>query len=283
MTAEDPVRALEAWAERTFTRWDPALWRATVGGPARRLSTGLVEGGGDRASADALLGSYLRLCAEGIGRGYLVPAASSGASTFANRAFFELIPDQMAAVAAPRRAEVLASLWNLAENLDSAVPWLQRVVHRASQGWTSLGDLGGEMRSIEVRLGGHGLPALGTGGSVRRQLVDLAPEDAEFLPGKVAFVTPTVVCVHDRLRDGRSGRSSVAYGLWLDAEAVPLGAMPRLEPLIRSLPVKDDAWSGWCAGDRRFTGRHGAVRVPHAVVASLETSRYVAIFRGGGA
>ncbi|HSB60075.1 MAG TPA: hypothetical protein VLI67_00050, partial [Vicinamibacteria bacterium] len=75
------VEELEQAARARFVRWDPALWRDLVAGPARELAESLEGARLPAPQGQALLESYLRLGCEAIGLGYLVPG-SSGASNF---------------------------------------------------------------------------------------------------------------------------------------------------------------------------------------------------------
>jgi hypothetical protein len=189
-----------AEARRRFVRWDAKLWRAIVDGPARAL---------DGPAQDA----YLRLAAEAVGLGYLFPAAT-GRDGFFNLAFLELVPALLPRLTPARQAEVLAALWNLGENLESAAPWLGRIFTRVCRGLTSLESLEEVVAAVERQaLGAPEAPAAG------EEWVDLAAEDRRFLPGALHFVAPAVLCVHDR------GRAGVSLGVWLAAPPLVLGSM----------------------------------------------------------
>jgi hypothetical protein len=193
--------ALEAEARRRFVRWDPRLWRQIVEGPAQALAGAPRE-------------AYLRLCCEAVGLGYLFPAAA-GREGFFNLAFLELAPLLLPALAPARQVELLALLWNLGENLESAAPWLGRIFVRVCGGLASLDGLEAVVADVERQALGPPTEPLG----VDEERVDLAGEDRRFLPGPLHFVAPTVVCVHDRLRAG------VSLGVWLAAPPLVLGPM----------------------------------------------------------
>jgi hypothetical protein len=210
----DLVTELEEAARRRFVRWDPALWRRVLEGPARSLAAAL-QGAGE-AEAPRILESYLRLACEGIGLGYLFPPEVGDG--FFTHAFFRLIPGGLAAVPPDRRAQALADCWNLGENLEHAPAWWRRMFVRLATEGVALDAL----PALVERAGreAFGPPAAGLGTRTLHLFVDLGAEDRLFLPGTLHFVAPTVACVHDR--DARSGRS---LGAWLVDPPVVLGSM----------------------------------------------------------
>jgi hypothetical protein len=129
------VTALEEAARRRFVRWDAALWRELLGGAGARFAAAVGD------AEVPLIESYLTLAAEGIGLGYLVPAAS-GVENFFTLAWTKLLPDKIAAVPeGARRAEALAQCWNLGENLEGADAWLKRLFSRRCRDLASLAEL----------------------------------------------------------------------------------------------------------------------------------------------
>jgi hypothetical protein len=217
----DLVAEIERLARGRHVRWDGALWGRIVEGPARALATSLRSSGSDAASADALLESYLRLAAEGIGLGHVFPPEVG--ESFLGEAVFRLIPAGLAAVPKERRAQALADCWNLGENLEHSPAWWRRMFLRLLGDGASIGELGALVdRASREALGE---PATRLGGRTLHLFVDLGAEDRRFLPGTLHFVAPTVVCVHDRRADEDEAPGRGSLGAWLVDPPVLLGAM----------------------------------------------------------
>jgi hypothetical protein len=221
-SVSDLVAELEQQARARFVRWDPALWRDLIQGPAAELLEALQAAGLPGSHCEALIESYLRLGAEGIGLGYLVPA-SSGAASFLTLAWTRLVPKGLAAVPAARQAQTLADCWNLGENLEASPLWLKRIFLRLCAETTTLGSL----EALVADVAGRALeePKERLGPRPRLVWVHLAQEDHRFLPGTLHFVAPTVVCVHDRHRAAAGGRDAATQGAWLTDPPLLLGPM----------------------------------------------------------
>ena len=221
----DLVAEIEDGARRRFVRWDAALWRRVLDGPARALAAALASAGTKDGDAQQLLESYLRLAGEGIGLGYLFPPEVGDG--FLNHAFFRLLPEGLAALAPARRPRALADCWNLGENLERAPAWWRRMFVRLAADGASLGALASLVERAEREAFQPPSERLGKG--TAHCLVDLGAEDRLFLPGALHFEAPTVVCVHDR--DPASGRS---LGAWLVDPPLVLGAMGCAAPTSAS-------------------------------------------------
>ncbi|MBJ6760476.1 hypothetical protein JGU66_06850 [Myxococcaceae bacterium JPH2] len=269
----DFVRELEENARARFVRWHPALWSELLQGPAQALGQALVAAGVGEDEAGHLMRSYLQLGAEGIGLGYLYPASSGRLNVF-TLAWSTLVPRLLAAVPSARRADTLAQLWNLGENLEAAPPWVQRVFCRVCRDLPSLDDIEARLRHVAASV----LEAPGTPlrQSVQAHWVDLSREDARFLPGAMHFLAPTVVCVHDRHRLAAAGRDAATQGVWLTETPLPLGAMgckevppSTCEPTaaLVSLEQRDARAGEWFA-----TGANG-----WRTVATMQTSQWLAV------
>ncbi len=268
------IDELEANARGRFVRWNPALWQELLTGPGAKLGQALAASRSDAAKAEDLLRGYLKLGAEAIGLGYLYPA-SANRRNFFTLAWSELLPRLLADVREPERAGVLAQLWNLGENLESAPPWVQRIFCRVAADLTSLTDI--EARLRETATAAMEAPKVKMGNRSQPFLVHMATEDSRFLPGPVHFLAPTVLCVHDRHRQAVAGREAATQGLWLrDGEPLRLGAMgcketpeatheqtPALTWLTWNDPRVDD-WFATAVNDWRAAG-------------TLHTSQFVVV------
>lgn len=209
--------ALAEEAARRFPRWDAATWDELCAGPATRLARSLGPQG------HALTASYLRLACEGVGRGYLFPAARTGLENFFTLAFSRILPDELPRLPLPRRPEVLAACFNLGENLESAPAWLRRIFHRLASKRRSLADV--EALVDHVRASAIDPPTRPLPAGTTSLWVRLTDDDPRFLPGAMHFLSPTVLCVHDRHRTKAAGREAVTSGVWLDDPPLPLGAL----------------------------------------------------------
>jgi len=267
---------LEASARGRFVRWNPEVWRELLQGPAPRLGAALSQSGAPAERSEELLRAYLSLGAEGIGLGYLYPA-SAGRQNFFTLAWTDLVPRLLALVPEPARAGTLAQLWNLGENLESTPPWVQRIFHRVSQRLDSLVDIEERLRRVSTLA--MGPPERKLDDTARPVLVDLSREDSRFLPGALHFLSPGVLCVHDRHRHAVAGREAATQGLLLADTVLPLGGMgcretpevtheltPRLSAVAWNDP-RVDAWFATVANDWRAAGtldtsQHVVVLVP---------------------
>jgi len=245
------VDALEAAARARFIHWDPRLWREIVSGPAAALAAGLDRGGG--AGGLATLDSYLRLACEGVGLGYLFPS-EVGRDGFMNLAFLTLVPRLLPDVPHERRPAILAGLWNLGENLETAAPWLRRIFLRLFKGLASLADLEARVAAVEEQA--LAAPALGLGAVTQLAWVGLSAEDRRFLPGTLHFVAPTVLCVHDRSRPGSSQGVWLADPPWTPLPLGPMGCTAAPAPARGFTPptardVRLTPWFATCANEWR--------------------------------
>lgn len=267
---------LEASAKGRFVRWDSDLWRALIEGPARQLGESLSQTRATPAEAEELLRAYLRLGAEAIGLGYLYPATAGRQNLF-TLAWTDLVPRLLSQVPEAQRAGVLAQLWNVGENLESAPPWVQRIFYRVSQRLSSLTGI--EERLRETAALAMEPPAMKLGDKAQPFLVDLSREDGRFLPGPLHFLAPTVLCVHDRHRHAVAGREAATQGLLLSDTPIPLGAMGCREtpektlqqsPHLSTVAWRDsrvDSWfatvtNDWRAAGTLDTSQHVVVLVP---------------------
>lgn len=217
------VEELEANARGRFVRWAPSLWKELLDGPGTKLGQALSASGASAKASEELLRAYLRLGAEAIGLGYLYPA-SAGRRNFFTLAWSDLVPRLLAQAPEAERAGALAQLWNLGENLESSPPWVQRIFCRVGEGLTSLADIEARLRDTASRA--MEPPKTKLGNKTTPFLVHMATEDSRFLPGALHFLSPTVLCVHDRHRKATGGREAATQGLWLTGDApMRLGAM----------------------------------------------------------
>lgn len=258
---DDRIASIEEEAARRFVRWDPGLWRAVLAGPARELSDGVAAHG---EGALPVVEGYLRLVAHGIGHGYLVPA-ELGAANFFTLAFTGLIPRLLPALAPERWPATLAQCWNLGENLETAPPWVRRLLLRAGGELRNLSDL----ESVVSRIARVACdpPAVRLGTRARTAWVSLA-EDWRFLPGAVHFVAPAVACVHER-----SGGGTLCVALGETPEVLGPTGCDASPPCSREARLLSTAR----ASDPGITGVYCAASNEWRVVATLVTSQHLVV------
>lgn len=268
------VQELEANARGRFVRWDSALWQELLAGPVPKLGQALAASGGDAAKSEELLRGYLKLGAEAIGLGYLYPA-SAGRRNFFTLAWSDLLPRFLADVPRSERAGVLAQLWNLGENLESAPPWVQRIFCRVGAELTSLTDIEARLRATAAAA--MEAPKAKLGNTSQPFLVHLASEDSRFLPGAVHFLAPTVLCVHDRHRQAVAGREAATQGLWLtDGAPMRLGAMGcRETPEVTHEQTPSLTWLTW--NDPRVDDWFATAVNDWRAAGTLHTSQFVVV------
>lgn len=209
----DIARELSRDAAARHARWDANTWQELVDGPAAALEKSLGLGG------DAVVRAYLELCAEGVALGYLFPE-SSQASGFLNVLFRVFVPERLAKVPAPLRLPTLAGLWNLGENLEAQPFFISAIFMRKLQRLEALSNLEALVEDVTAALERNPMP----GAPLRRAFwMDASESDRRFLPGGMHFLTPTVVCIHDRFRTAAGGRQAVTTGVWLSETPLGLG------------------------------------------------------------
>ncbi|MCU0241853.1 MAG: hypothetical protein MUF51_05465 [Vicinamibacteria bacterium] len=232
----DLITQLEEDARRRFVHWDQELWQGLLTGAARQLAEALTAAAASEAEARLVIGAYLKLCAEGIGRGYLFPPAVG--TNFFTLVFLTLIPRDLAGIAIEQRARVMTQCFNLGENLESSPLWLRRIFLRLAADRIRLDQL--EQLVAEVTRQAIDQPAVALGAHPRSVWISLADADRRFLPGAMHFVSPTVLCVHDRLRTGEG--ETIAQGVWLADPPLALGVMGCADaPKTQKMPA---AWLG---------------------------------------
>lgn len=265
---EDLPSAIAREARARHLRWDEEVWATLLAGPAQRLAAGLEKAGGG-AEAAALLESYLRLGAEAVGRGYLYPEALG--SSFLGRAWRTLLPEQLPALPPRSRAEALARCWNVAEGLEHEPFWLRRVFDHVGGDRPRLAALDSLLAEVSRRA--LGPPARRLEGRLDAPWCHLGTDDPRFLPGAVHFVSPTVVCVHDRLRAAAGGREAVTLGVWVEGAPVPLGPVGCTEEVPSA--VAGDVVRRVRALDPRVDEVHATAANGFRAALSLDTSQFL--------
>lgn len=267
--------------ERRFSRWNGDLFHAVVYGPGKRLA-GSIDGSPDAATI--FLG-WMKLVEEAVGLGYVRPGiiVSEDKLAFAPENLMELLlldllPGRLGAMAPNGRAALLAKAWNLAEGLLAEAPWLNLVVASAMKNVPSLLDIEGRLlRILETALAPRAKSSFQGPYSVK--VMDLRDVDSAFLPGRMHFAEPALVCVHDRKRP------DVVAGVLLGAKSAPSLAFrsPCLaEKTVAetNLPTVSLTLAGLCVGDARvplpmWTRGHAVVasRAGLIVVAAIDSQR----------
>jgi hypothetical protein len=249
---ETIVEHHEHEGQRRFARWDGPSFRSIVFGPGKRLA-GSIDGSPD--AAPIFLG-WLKLVVEALGLGYVRPGivVSEDKLAFAPENLLELLlldllPSKLGTCPPNGRVALLAKAWNLGEGLLAEAPWLNVVVASAMANVGSLMDMEGRLlRILDTALAPRARSAFQGPYSVRT--LDLRDVDAAFLPGRMHFAEPALVCIHDRKRP------ELVAGVLLGARQAPslafrsrcLAEKAAAEP---GLPTVSLTQAGLCVGDAR--------------------------------
>jgi hypothetical protein len=126
----------------------------------------------------------------------------------------------------------------------------------------------------EVTREAFGEPGARLGERVRRHWVHLAAEDHRFLPGRIQFLAPTVVAVHDRQQQDAAG-SSPAVGVWLTSPPIFLGSLGLLEPPATDPGLRMDLLEELAKADPTAADWHSMAANPWRAAVSLELSQYL--------
>jgi hypothetical protein len=176
----------------------------------------LAAGLGDVPDSDRVIDAYLRLVAEALQLGYLDRATCArledGPAPPTNllaHCLLEVIPQRLPACAADRQLGLLAQIWNLGEGLLRQPPWMARIASALLPEVDNLEHLGPALaEKLEPLLSPPRSSSFA--GPFAVQMLDLREVDDDFLPGAMHAATPTVICVHDRVRRGRYGAVALA-------------------------------------------------------------------------
>lgn len=278
---ETIVEHHEREGERRFSRWDGESFRAVVFGPGKRLAAA-IDGSPD--AAQVFLG-WLRLVMEAIGLGYIRPGivAPEDKLAFAPENLLELllldlIPGKLGTCAPTGRVALLAKAWNLGEGLLGEAPWLNVCAASAMANVGSLVDIEGRLlRVLDTALAPRTRSSFQGPYAVRT--LDLRDVDGAFLPGRMHFAQPALVCVHDRKRPALSA------GVLLGARNAPSLAFrsPCLADKVaadQGLPTVSLTQAGLCVGDARvplpyWTRGHAVIasRAGLVVASALDSQR----------
>lgn len=249
---ETIVEHHEREGKRRFSRWDQDSFRAIVFGPGKRLAEA-IDGSPD--AAPLFLG-WLKLVEEAVGLGYVRSGliAADDKLAFAPENLLELlltalIPNKIGVCPPQGRVALLAKAWNLGEGLLAEPPWLNLVVASAMANVTSLLDMEGRLlRILDTALAPRAKSAFT--GPYGVKTLDLKDVDGAFLPGRMHFAEPALVCIHDRKRP------DLVAGVLLGAKQAPSLAFrsPCLAEKTKpdaNLPTVSLTQAGICIGDAR--------------------------------
>ncbi len=252
---------------RRFSRWDGDAFRAIVFGPGKRLAQHIDGSPG----AEQVFLAWLRLVAEAIGLGYVRPGlvVSDNKLAFAPENLLEfflldLIPEKIASSPANTRVALLAKAWNLGEGLLGEPSWLNVCVASAMANVGSLVDIEGRLlRILDTALAPRARSSFQGPYAVRT--IDMRDVDGAFLPGRMHFAQPALVCVHDRKRP------TLSAGVLLGAKSAPSLAfrsrcLAEKTVADQGLPTVSLTRAGLTVGDTRVPLPHWTLG--HAVVTS---------------
>ncbi|HEX3758136.1 MAG TPA: hypothetical protein VHW23_05500 [Kofleriaceae bacterium] len=201
---ESPLEIVERVAaemavagRRTSSRFDAARFHALATGCGGELWQRIA---GD-PHAVAVLRSYLRLLAEAVGMGCLVPDAGGAMRDLLSDLLATHVPARLTELPVEHRAACLAMLWNLGEGLLQEPAWLNRFAMAFAGDARDLLALPAHLeRLLEPVLAPR--PPSQWAGPCTLAVLDPRSLADGFLPGDMHLAAPAVVCVHDRRRAG---------------------------------------------------------------------------------
>jgi|GEM_PF-2880638 len=278
---ETIVEHHEREGERRFARWNGQSFRSVVFGSGKRLAVA-IDGSPD--AVPVFLG-WLRLVVEAIGLGYVRPGivASNDKLAFAPENLVELllldlIPAKLGAHAPNGRIALLAKAWNLGEGLLGEAPWLNLCAASAMANLGSLVDIEGRLLGIlDAAIAPRARSSFQGPYAVRT--IDLRDADGAFLPGRMHFAEPALVCVHDRKRPAlslgvllgsRNATSLVFRSPCLAEKVLPDPGLPTVSLTQAGLSVGDARvpLPSWTRGHAAVASRAGFV-----VASALDSQR----------
>jgi hypothetical protein len=219
------TRVMGEW-QRRHADWTPEPFAQVAATSGAALAAALP----DAPDAERVVDAYLRLVAEALRLGYLdrtsrapVGSEAPAEASLLGRLLLETIPRRLPAYAADRRLGLLAEVWNLGEGLLRQPPWMARVAGALMRDLDDLERLGAALvATLEPLIAPARRSAFA--GPFAVQVLDLREVDDEFLPGHMHAAAPSVLCVHDRLRESLHGAVVLAPG----GASRSLGATPCL-------------------------------------------------------
>ncbi|MFB6374351.1 MAG: hypothetical protein ABEN55_14820, partial [Bradymonadaceae bacterium] len=198
----------------------------------------------------------------------------TGRENFFNRAWFDLLPDQLPAFPAERQMELLAACWNIGENLETRPAWLQHLLLAESSVLETLEGFESRVAAATAEILGEPEGRLDDNPGIRTEWLHLGDYDSRFLPGGVEFLAPGVACVHHRHED-LDGKPKSSIGISLLGEPDVLGTMQVRDPHGATTGGDDPLWQKIAARDRRVTCICSTVRNAWRGVGTLNTSQFV--------
>jgi hypothetical protein len=179
-------------AEVQRARFDRATFLALARGPSEALLAAGVD--------EVLTRSYLELLAEAVGLEYL-HTEDDAQHSLLGWGLLRAAPALLPRAPVERRAALLASVWNLGEGVLKEPAWVNSYVTAMA---FTVEDLEALPEHLVSTLDPVLRPRLVSRwqGPFSVEVLDPRPLVDDFLPGAMHLAAPTVVCVHDRRREG---------------------------------------------------------------------------------
>jgi hypothetical protein len=229
------IAELEANGPVTYARWSRGAWRNVCSGPAAALWQAMDA----HPQRERVLAGYLTLLHAAVGLQYIALDRDGrmDLSTFLARAFCETLPKTLPRCAGEEGLRALAAIWNIGERLQTKAPWLDRYLAARLVELDALTQLSAFMeKALEEGL--EAQPDASFSGELTWQVLDCSYGDRRFLPGDVHLATPSILCVHDRLRPG----VHTAVLLRRGKDALSLGSTPCLGSAQTFTPPEEKKW-----------------------------------------
>lgn len=228
---------------RRSARWDEAFYAQQGASVVRWMAQSLAMEPAEHTGP--VLRAYARLLAEGVGEGYLTPAATglregavhhAGHQSLMSHCFLQVLPWGIRRVPEAQRLQTLEMCWNLCEGLRREPAWVDRYVVACAQeddeGWDELSAWPKQVAEVLQPVLSPP-PAPTWAGPFEVERVSLKEGASDFLPGELFWASPWVLCVRDRRHE------DVVQSLFLrrEGKARRMGLVNGLAPALHARPV----------------------------------------------
>lgn len=186
-------------AARQFSRWDDRFFRRLWYDKFYYVLDDLYHEDHPQLCRD-----YLTLVSEMIGRGYIHDDDSIydiSRQNFLAHAFLNLVAWRFRDLSHSQRQDTLVTLWNLGEGILQSPQWIQEIIRSKCHEFYQLDTIEHQLESLLAPAMSQVEPATWEG-PFAVSVLDMREVDETFLPGNMYMVSPTVLCVQERRREG---------------------------------------------------------------------------------
>ncbi len=197
MTGFTAFQQLEEQFKKPFARWSPAAWNSLVTLVLPTVLPELKKQLSDTESS-AVIEGYLKLVAQGIGRGHLFPHGENIFPNFFIFSWEKLVPRWLIqSSTVTEKLEVMARLWNLSESLKEQPAWIEHLLIAGLNSSSRMDDIAVELQNINSLVMEAKTPTLTPQDKIenfRYVSIDF-PTSPFFLPHQIIVEAPGLLAV----------------------------------------------------------------------------------------